>query len=674
MSLTLKSIPGFADLSDDVLDAGRPALGVNLSKISQNAAFGMTRIEFFYGRYKNGDTIPTPTSPIDGYNYARNELMYIWQPVNTANPDSGWLTGPGPLWYANWFVDQSTAEVFSEEWYGSGGQTGKSNDGIIAVFTVAQRQLNNLFISTPPVYSDIANANFYTDAPLKTSILKQLNQNAKAACVDTEFIYMGEFVNGQTVGIPVSPIDGYQYSRAELIYAKSWKWTTVGTSYTQPAPRDTYTWINRLVSTIDQNGLIAVSVQYMQHEDNAIDTTNGRIAVWAVCQRSGANVTVLGTTVPWNFSGGVNGAYAFTFSNDTGTVSTPVVAGNKVSIVQTAGLLSEGIGQPFKNGDGRNGTAADGSDPGQYITVPPCPGCAIGAWVDGTGQLVALPFLIGSGVTVTAPASTVALQIGVNAHGDRSTAKGSWTFHVSQQADPSSNTLDSSSRFVVGDAVGRNEGIRTIFNRNFQPAPGAPGRNPEAAALAVVPTYPPFSSKFTELDSALFGTGQPLPASLYEQINANAREASNTPEIFSGSYINGQYVPLPVSSVDGYQYTRDELFYIWSWRMSDTLGYPGGQGTNTARNGDTIRIAVLIGFVDSTGLVSGTKYVVPDGGSATIITNGIHNSPTLDVLTIAARKSQRASAFNPIANVASASVGNNPAPDNDLGGFTVNGS
>lgn len=675
MSISLKAIPGFADLGDGVLAAEKPALGVHLSKISQNATFGIVRTEFFYGRYKHGDVVPTPKSPIDGYNYAPSEVMFIWQPVNTASPTSGWTSFAGALWYANWFVDQATGTVTSEEWYGSGGQTSKTNDGIIGVFTVAQRQFGVLQMDAQPAYSDLADTGFYVDSPMKTSTLVQMNHNAKASVVDTEVLYMGEFINGQRVPQPISPVDGYQYSKAEIFYAKSWKWTTQGSSYVQPTPRDTYTWINRMVSTVDQDGLVSLEVDYMPHESNAITTNHGRIAVWAFCQRNGVNVTVLGTTIPWSQAGGINSSYAFTDSNFTDPISVSVAAGNKVSITYTKGLIStDKSSAPYKDGYGNQAGSPDGSDPGQYVTVPPHPGTCLGAFADVTGQLVADPFLVGDGVNIIAPASTTQLLLGVNAHGDRSVGAGSWLFHVSQQADPSTNIIDTTTRFTTGDGVMRSSGLRQVWDRNTEPNMGAAARNPEAPPLAIPPTYPNFSRQFTELDSALFSSGQPLPASVLGQINSNTREANNTPEIFSQTVNKNQVVALPVSPIDGYKYQRDECFYIWSWRVTDDFGYPGGQGTNTARNGDTIRIVVLISFIDSTGFVTASKWVAPDGKSARTNTNGIENGPVLDVLVICSRKSQRGSSFNPTGNSNSVSEGNNTPPDSDLGGFTVNGS
>jgi hypothetical protein len=53
-----------------------------------------------------------------------------------------------------------------------------------------------------------------------------MNGNAKAAVVNTEIIYMGEFGHGGTFTPPVSPIDGYAYSAGEVAVMSSFRWTS----------------------------------------------------------------------------------------------------------------------------------------------------------------------------------------------------------------------------------------------------------------------------------------------------------------------------------------------------------------------------------------------------------------------------------------------------------------
>src|SRR5690242_13182743 len=114
MGLQLNTAPGFADLPDSVLEAGDPAFGLHVGSISSNAAFGMVRLEVFQKVYGNGETVELPVSPIDGYQYSREELLYLWIVKNSGAKDSGEPSGPDTLWFCNWNVDQTTGLVTSQ--------------------------------------------------------------------------------------------------------------------------------------------------------------------------------------------------------------------------------------------------------------------------------------------------------------------------------------------------------------------------------------------------------------------------------------------------------------------------------------------------------------------------------------------------------------------------------
>jgi|SRR5581483_4661705 len=69
------------------------------------------------------------------------------------------------------------------------------------------------------------------------------------------------------------------------------------------------------------------------------------------------------------------------------------------------------------------------------------------------------------------------------------------------------------------------------------------------------------------------------------------------PEVFFGVYYHGDTVDLPVSTVDGYQYSRDELCYAWSF-------YSTGEG-KTGWNSYNGMVWFFQTFVDpNTGAVS----------------------------------------------------------------------
>src|SRR5580765_6351338 len=123
--LTLDIIPGYTDLSDTALEQDKPAFGIHVEAISSNAAFGKVRTEIFHGLYFHGQTVPTPVSPIDKYQYSRSECIYFYNIAVSTNKDSGWIQiGTGSLWFTDWFVDQGTGEVTSLQWYRNGGSGG----------------------------------------------------------------------------------------------------------------------------------------------------------------------------------------------------------------------------------------------------------------------------------------------------------------------------------------------------------------------------------------------------------------------------------------------------------------------------------------------------------------------------------------------------------------------
>jgi len=82
----------------------------------------------------------------------------------------------------------------------------------------------NLTLSQQPAFSQVAQSALNTGAVLTAAIMQALNENAKFAVARSEEFY-GFYVNGQTVVLPVSPLDGYTYARNELSYLCCPYWT-----------------------------------------------------------------------------------------------------------------------------------------------------------------------------------------------------------------------------------------------------------------------------------------------------------------------------------------------------------------------------------------------------------------------------------------------------------------
>lgn len=285
--LILNTPPGFSDQPDASLAAGQYALGGQMAKISGNAALGMCRIEFFQGVYTNGQTVDLPISPVDGYQYQRNELIYIWAIYNTCNPSTGWITGPMSLWYCGWKVDQQTGAVTCDEWYRNTAQSADSQDGNLQVFVVAQRQQQALTAAVTPTWTQQQASTFVTDLAYSTDVLVALNNNSKFTVLAQECFSMGEFYNGQTVPAPVSKADGYAYSYGEVKFVFSWRWTCGQAAYSAPAWEPEMN-LGALDASIGSTGVVSCGIGWSENDGNnyAYDTTTGRIAVFAFCQRN----------------------------------------------------------------------------------------------------------------------------------------------------------------------------------------------------------------------------------------------------------------------------------------------------------------------------------------------------------------------------------------------------
>jgi hypothetical protein len=78
----------------------------------------------------------------------------------------------------------------------------------------------SLTLTSQPGFTEIPVSTFADGNPASDSAFKSLNAATKFAAVRNEQFY-GYYANGQTVVLPVSPADGYQYSREELMYAWS---------------------------------------------------------------------------------------------------------------------------------------------------------------------------------------------------------------------------------------------------------------------------------------------------------------------------------------------------------------------------------------------------------------------------------------------------------------------
>src|SRR5438128_8870034 len=92
--LTLSRIPGSFDLRPSSLAAGQSVSDEMWAKILSNADFGAVRKEFFnLGYFQDGDEIPLPRSPVDGYEYQLEECIFDLSMASSRQPAAGFGTG-----------------------------------------------------------------------------------------------------------------------------------------------------------------------------------------------------------------------------------------------------------------------------------------------------------------------------------------------------------------------------------------------------------------------------------------------------------------------------------------------------------------------------------------------------------------------------------------------------
>jgi hypothetical protein len=150
-SLVLGSQPGFTEIPDSTFDNGNTAGASTLKSINAAVKFAAVRTEEFYGYYKDGETVQSPVSAADGYQYSRAELRYVWSMYCTGSspsalngtqsaPNPAAATGGGELLGVLFNVNQASGLVSCNvSYYKPGGAQTDTHDGIVMVTTIAKR-------------------------------------------------------------------------------------------------------------------------------------------------------------------------------------------------------------------------------------------------------------------------------------------------------------------------------------------------------------------------------------------------------------------------------------------------------------------------------------------------------------------------------------------------------
>jgi hypothetical protein len=148
-------------------------------------------------------------------------------------------------------------------------------------------------------FFDLADTVLDPDQPVTDDLMKKISHNAKAGAVRAEIIYMGFYKDGNTVGVPSSPVDGYAYVRSEITY--------IWAEYSNRVPAGGFTpgqatppalsssnggagYIqHKSYDVHDENGDVDLNIEYHVQDGGSTMTKDGTIKVWAICQRQSVN-------------------------------------------------------------------------------------------------------------------------------------------------------------------------------------------------------------------------------------------------------------------------------------------------------------------------------------------------------------------------------------------------
>jgi hypothetical protein len=415
-----------------------------------------------------------------------------------------------------------------------------------------------------PGFADVADSNFVAGQYAIGINFQRTVDNAKFGVVRPE-VFVNRYINGDTVQLPTSPVDGYTYSREELTYVYHYA-LTGGTSTANNGAPTAAGAIRYMAPYVNQlTGAVTTAVEYLvANGSGPTVTTDGTIEVFTIATR---RLTSLVVAAPPTY--------------------TPVLD----SELATDDAVTQSIMQRI------NKNAKFAALRAEILYM--------GEFTDG--ETVPQPVSTGDGYVYSY--AEVILQ-----------ACWRWTTQGDQLVDPTNGNYKQLSGIVwsINPATGAvtiqvdyyNSGVYTTNN----------GRIAVFAFCQRAVTIGAGVVDFVDLSADFLASGRPCREDVMARQVENIRYAMVRREFFQSNHVNGDTVALPVSPVDGYAYSRDELTYIYDF--------------NDTRVGQTdIRMQSWVCTIDqSTGLVTNLIVRVHDGGA--LVTN---YSGQVSVLVVARR-------------------------------------
>jgi len=646
MGFLLDEPPGFTDIPDTLLEAGSVASGFAFSALKDNCAFGSVVPEIFYTTQNHGSTVPLPISNVDGYQYQRSELVYVWEIENTLINANGAPSVANGLLWAEWYVEPSTGYVSCVEVYGTNSLSSwqASNDGTLGVwaFGIRGRQLRT--IETSPNYTDLPASDFSGDDATSQSILQQLSHNGKLGGVQCEII-------------PVNPSNApvWQpntlYSEGDLVQPTGFQ--ANGFWY--------------IAANSGQSGPIEPTWPGVWHGSSPVDDNT---MIWNIAGAGFYN----GQQIPYPTS--VVDGYAYS-SEDTiipfisfiSTQSMPIqkqagvvfTSGNRICEIRKSVTLTQPA-NPAQSGAGNglpgirsvsnplstiwDGTLQNWTPP---ISPPAAPslGYISGGTLGAATYYVKLTYTSPAGETLSSAEASIAVPANSLLVVTAPAASGAATgYNVYASTTSGSEELQGAAPTALGTNWQENTGgldpgdaVPTSNTTGFVASPAeslispmlAPGSSTTGVGIVntsieyINGTFPdgtvmcwclcfrkipamaaPGGANFTDMSTDWFTSGNPVRTDYMQNVNENAKFSILRPEIFEYNVAPGTACPVPTSPIDGYGYGREELTYMWYF--TDT-----GPDSGVLRNWST--------YVDPlSGIVNTTNQYYRTNGTGTLAT------------------------------------------------------
>lgn len=221
--------PTWANIDETQIAQDKPWRMDLAQQLNENAKFSVLNTEVFYlGEYVNGDTVSLTAalSQVDSYQYSVEEckFMHAWRWTARADSYLQPRDSLGQMGPFSCTVDESGAVSIYVDFIDDGGALEQHPEfGRVAVFGFCTRADGPTAITpTADQFRQLDDNFFAPGEALRASTVLAIKRNIDQAVLTPEYFGPTLYGNGETVALPTSPVDGYVYSREELMYVYTW--------------------------------------------------------------------------------------------------------------------------------------------------------------------------------------------------------------------------------------------------------------------------------------------------------------------------------------------------------------------------------------------------------------------------------------------------------------------